>query len=139
MENQTEDQTEEKKTPNVKWWHGCLVIIVLSVIVGTCISLVSDTEPETTAMEEWQIAQCGSESYVFGIYYMTYGSPDHFGHDGRFGWSSEIADPSSFPKWYYYSVGAKNAFGTRTITEFASMWDYNCNLIAEDNRLVGFE
>ena len=90
-------------------------------------------------MDEWQIAKCGSKDFVFGIHFTLYGSADYFGHNGRQGWASQSADPSGFPKWYYYSVGRKNAFGTRTITEFSSLWDYDCNLLTESSRVVGFE
>ena len=137
-----ENQTEEKKETGFQCWHGCLGgclgTVALAIITGVVIALLPESEPEITQMDQWEVAKCGSKDFVLGIHYTAYGLAD-FGHGGRFGWASESAEPSSFPKWYYYTVARKNAFGTETITETASLWDYNCNLLRENSRIVGFE
>ncbi len=92
-------------------------------------------------MDEWEIAKCGSAGFVFGINHLAYGDLDVWNDtDARFGWISEYAATSeSFPKTYYYPVSRKNAFGTESITEVQTVWDYECNLLSETTRFAGFD
>ncbi len=70
---------------------------------------------------------------------MLYGDSDLLGHNGRNGWESESAARSAFPKWYYITVSPKNAFGVVATTEYGTLWDYNCNLLQEKSRFLGYE
>lgn len=114
------------------------MLLGIVIVIVACFALVPESDPEKTAMDEWEVSKCGSEGYVFNVHYNAYGM-FYFGTEGRDGWSSESDDPSTFPKWYYYTVEQKNAFGTATIIQTASFWDYQCNLLEDDSQIIGYK
>ncbi len=144
MAQENDQSAEDASKRNAKW--GCLAIVAVALIFvvtcNVCLLQGDDAQEDSmTAMDDWEIAKCGSKSYVFGLNRLSYGAPDIWNStDARFGWSSELtAVPSSFPKVYYYPVSRKNAFGTETITEVQTIWDYECNLVSENTRIAGFD
>ena len=135
-------QEEEKRkkaeeTKKFTMW-GCGGLVGLVLLVSACTVIFSfASEEESSAespMDQWEIEKCGAEDYVYNVHYLTYGEADVWNEGGRFGWSNESTQQSTFPKRYYYTVSNKNAFGTETLTEITSVWDYQCNLMGEDSR-----
>ena len=68
-----EEQHGENQKPKVKWWYGCLVLLGIVIVIVACFALVPESEPEKTAMDEWEVSRCGSEGYVFNVHYNAYG------------------------------------------------------------------